>query len=145
MKSTKSFVISKDSTCILGSFAFSDRAHPGPWPLACTVIARPAHFFHSAAIYMYITNISSSLHGGIVILTSPTHPNAQSAMRYVGIVYERSQHIRPLNNTKDIATHPKGHGWSSYTPGVMAKQSLKPAHVGFLKKWYFLSLELRFF
>ena len=53
------------------------------------------------------------------------------------IVYERSQHIRPLNNEKDISTHQKGHGWSSYTPGA-ANQSLKPAHVGFLRNWYFL-------
>ena len=52
------------------------------------------------------------------------------------IVYERSRQIRPLNSESGLATHPKGLRWSSYTPGG-AKQSLKPAHVGFLQKWHF--------
>ena len=52
------------------------------------------------------------------------------------IVYERSRQIRPLNSESGLATHPKGLRRSSYTPGG-AKQSLKPAHVGFLQKWHF--------
>ena len=52
------------------------------------------------------------------------------------IVYERSQQKRPLNNESGLATRPKGLRWSSYTPGAVEK-SLKPAHVGFLKKWHF--------
>jgi hypothetical protein len=59
-------------------------AHPGPCPLACTVITRLAHFFRSPVVYMHITNIPSSLHEGVVIFTSPTHPHAQSAMWDVG-------------------------------------------------------------
>ena len=68
----------------MGSFSFYDRAHPGPWPLACTVIARPAHFFRSPAVYIHKTDIPGSLHDGLVIFTSPTYPHAQSAMCDVG-------------------------------------------------------------
>jgi len=56
-------------------------------------------------------------------------------VRHVGcrIVYERSQQKRQLNNESGLAKRPKGLKWSGYTPGA-AEQSLKPAHVAFLKK-----------
>ena len=70
-----------------------------------------------------------------------------STVRHVGcrIVYERSKQKRQLNNESGLAKHPKGLRWSSYTPGA-AEQSLKPAHMAFLKKIIiFATLEVRFF
>ena len=143
LKSTKSFILSKDSTCILSSFTISDRAHLGPWQLACTVIARPAYFSLSHRLYAY--NQHTQQFARCYCNSHVTHtPKRTVRNARCRIVYERSQHIRPYNNEKGITTHPKVHGWSSYTPGA-AKQPLKPAHVGFLKKWCFLLLDVSLF
>jgi hypothetical protein len=133
----KSLVISKDSTCILDSFTFYDRAHPGLRPLACTVIARPAYFV-SLFCRLYVYNqhtqqFSRSWFGDSHVTHTPTRTVRNVRCR---IVYERSQQKRPSNNESGLATHPKGLRWSSYIPGVV-EQSLKPAHVDFLKNGIF--------
>ena len=103
-------MVSKDSTCIFGTFAFSDRAHPGPWPLACTVTARPAHFFALLpfiCIYNQHTQQFAGRFGDSHVTHTPTRTVRNVRCR---IVYERSQQIRTLNNETGLATNPKGLG-----------------------------------
>jgi hypothetical protein len=58
-----------------------------PWTMATGMHSHstPGTLFSlSCHLYAYITNILSSLHEGLMVLTSPTHPHAQSAMCDVG-------------------------------------------------------------
>ena len=106
-----------------------------PWTMATGMHSHstPGTFFSlSCRLYVYNqhTQQFARWFGDSHVTHIPTR-----TVRHVGcrIVYERSQQKRQLNNESGLAKHPKGLRWSSYTPGA-AEQSLKPAHVAFLKK-----------
>ena len=109
-----------------------------PWTMATGMHSHSTPgtcFLLSCHLYVYNqhTQKFARWFGDFHVTHTPTRTVRNVRCR---IMYERSQQIRPLNNEKSLATHPKIFGWSSYTPGT-AEQPFKPAHVVFLKKWYF--------